>query len=334
MEQAGDHMIYNFSEIKEQNERMENELLEMKREYQAKEMPKEQVDRLKKRMEEAKMADRKRNTRTVVMKFAATAAGLFGAFVILSNTSATIAHAMEQIPVLGRLVEVVTFRDYEYESERNTADIEVPEIVVGDVVTLPDGEQQQTGQTDEQMQASQVQEELEHTTEEINAEIQQITDEIIAEFESNLEYEEGYQDVMVQSEVLTKTEDYFTLKLICYQGAGSGYEWHYYYTIDLHTGERLQLKDIFVEGADYITPISDNIKEQMQAQMDADDMVHYWLNDEIEELNFKSITDETSFYINEAGNVVIAFNEGDVAPMYMGCVEFEIPAEVLQNIRK
>lgn len=327
-------MIYNFSEIKEQNERMENELLAMKREYQAKEMPKEQVERLKKRMEEAKMADRKRNTRTVVMKFAATAAGLFGAFVILSNTSATIAHAMEQIPVLGRLVEVVTFRDYEYESERNMADIEVPEIVVEDVVTLPDGEQLQTGQTEEQMQASQVQEELERTTEEINAEIQQITDEIIAEFESNLEYEEGYQDVMVQSEVLTKTSDYFTLKLICYQGAGSGYEWHYYYTIDLHTGERLQLKDIFVEGADYITPISDNIKEQMQAQMDADDMVHYWLNDEIEEWNFKSITDETSFYINEAGNVVIAFNEGDVAPMYMGCVEFEIPAEVLQDIRK
>ena len=28
------------------------------------------------------------------------------------------------------------------------------------------------------------------------------------------------------------------------------------------------------------------------------------------------------------------FNEGDVAPMYMGTVEFEIPAEVLSAIRK
>lgn len=334
MEQAGDLMIYNFSEIKEQNERMEKELSAMKKEYQSHEMSEKQVERLKKRMEEAKMTERKKNTHSWAIKFGATAAGLFGAVVILSNTSATVAHAMEQIPVLGRLVEVVTFRDYQYESDRNNADIDVPEIVVGDVVTLPDGESLQPGQSEEQLQNSQVQEELAHTTEEINAEIQQITDEIIAEFESNLEYEEGYQDVMVQSEVLTQTEDYFTLKLICYQGAGSGYEWHYYYTIDLHTGERLQLKDVFAEGADYITPISENIKEQMQIQMDADDMVHYWLNDEIEELNFKSITDETSFYINEAGNVVIAFNEGDVAPMYMGCVEFEIPAEVLQDIRK
>ena len=89
-----------------------------------------------------------------------------------------------------------------------------------------------------------------------------------------------------------------------------------------------------MEGADYITPISENIKQQMQAQMDADENVYYWLNDEIEEWNFKAITDETSFYLNENGNVVIGFNEGDVAPMYMGTVEFEIPAEVLSSIRK
>ena len=124
------------------------------------------------------------------------------------------------------------------------------------------------------------------------------------------------------------------MKLLCYQGAGSGTQWNYYYTIDLTTGERLQLKDIFQEGADYITPISDSIKEQMQAQMDADETVYYWLHDEIEEWNFKAITDETSFYLNEKGNVVIGFDEGEVAPMYMGSVEFEIPAEAVKDIRQ
>ena len=68
--------------------------------------------------------------------------------------------------------------------------------------------------------------------------------------------------------------------------------------------------------------------------MAADEQVYYWLHDEIEAMNFKSITEETSFYLNEVGNVVIGFNEGDVAPMYMGAVEFEIPAEVLAGIRK
>ena len=42
---------------------------------------------------------------------------------------------------------------------------------------------------------------------------------------------------------------------------------------------------------------------------------------------FKGILDEN-------GNVVIGFNEGDVAPMYMGAVEFEIPGDVLNDIRK
>ena len=46
------------------------------------------------------------------------------------------------------------------------------------------------------------------------------------------------------------------------------------------------------------------------------------------------ITDETSFYMNENGNIVIGFNEGEAAPMYMGAVEFEIPTEVLVDIRK
>ena len=294
---------------------MEEELRVLKRNYQKPQMSKNQLDKLRKRMEEANMANRRENSKKKMIRFGAAA--IVGAFMILPNTSASIAHAMEQIPIIGQLVEVVTFRDYSYETDRNVADIEVPEIKL-----------------DEQVADSEVQEKLERSAEEINAEIQKITDKLIEEFEANLEYEEGYQDIVVKSEILATETDYFTLKLICYQGAGSGYQWNYYYTIDLNTGERLRLKDIFQEGADYITPISENIKAQMQAQMDADEQVYYWLNDEIEEWNFKAITDETSFYMNDKGNVVIGFDEGDVAPMYMGAVEFEIPAEVLQGIRK
>lgn len=310
-------MIYKFPEIVEQNGQVEKELQLLKKEYQKPQMSKEQLENLRAKMEEAKRMNRKQRNKAGMLKVAATAAAFAAAFLILPNTSATIAHAMEQIPIIGQFVEVVTFRDYEYEAERNMADIEVPELKV-----------------EGQVEDSGVKDKLERTTEEINAEIQKITDELITNFEANLEDEMNYQDVVVKSEILATTQDYFTLKLICYQGAGSGYQWNYYYTIDLNTGERLKLKDIFVEGADYITPISENIKEQMQEQMDADENVYYWLNDEIEEWNFKAITEETSFYLNEKGNVVIGFDEGDVAPMYMGTVEFEIPADVLSDIRK
>ena len=110
-------------------------------------------------------------------------------------------------------------------------------------------------------------------------------------------------------------------------------EWYYYYTIDLNTGERLELEDLFAEGADYVTPISENVILQMREKMAEDDMNMYWLDDEIEELNFKAIKEDQSFYLDADGNVVISFNEVDVAPMYMGVVEFTIPNEVISDIR-
>ena len=69
--------------------------------------------------------------------------------------------------------------------------------------------------------------------------------------------------------------------------------------------------------------------------MDEDENVYYWLEDkEVEEWNFDEIPEDVSFYVNENNELVICFNEGDVAPMYMGTVEFVISNEVLGEIRK
>ncbi len=309
-------MIYNFSEIKKQNDWLEDELLQLKKEHNQLRMTDTQLEILKKRMEETEMEMNKNRKKSGIIK-CTVAAALVAGFMALPNTSASVAYAMGHIPVIGPLVEAVTFRDYKYESDRNNADIRVPEIRLGD-----------------QAKNNDTQKKLENTTEEINTEIQKITDQLVKEFEDNLAHEEGYQNVVVNSEVLTATEDYFTLKLNCYQGAGSGYQFNYYYTIDLNTGKRLQLKDLFREDADYITAISKNIRKQMKKQMAEDENVIYWLDNEIREWNFKNITDKTSFYLNREGNLVISFNEGDVAPMYMGIVEFEIPQQVLEGIRK
>ena len=219
----------------------------------------------------------------------------------------------------------MTFRDYKYESERNNADIQVPEIVP----QIPTETANGTEQTDA------AQKKVQKTAEEINAEIKTITDQLIKEFKEFAEDQEGYQDVHVDSEVIATTEQYFTLKLNCYQASGSGAEWNYFYTIDLETGERLKLSGLFTEDSDYITAISENIKQQMKEQMAKDENLFYWVdNKDMPELNFEKITDETQFYLNNNGEVVICFNEGDVAPMYMGCREFVIPNDVLKAIRK
>ena len=310
-------MVCDFTQRKNSNEILEEKLDSLKREYLKPQMKAQDMRKLLEIMDRAKKRNQSSKYRSLLVKFASVAAAILAVVIILPNTSATVAHAMSELPIVGSLIEVVTFRDYRFESQRNNADIEVPKIVPTN-----------SGQDEK------VQETLEQSINEINADIQKITNEIIAEFETYLGDEQGYQDYVVKSEILTTTETYFCVKLMCYQGAGSGYQWNYYYTVDLKTGELLKLKDLFLEGADYLTPISDSIKKQMQQNMDADEDVHYWLHDEIEDLNFKTITEDTKFYVNKSGNIVIAFDEGDVAPMYMGALEFEIPNEVLTAIRK
>lgn len=323
----------------EKKEDSKKRMEEGRKEYLQIGMTKKQVDEMKKRIEDAKREKNSRRGSHAVRNIAVAAAAAAAAFVALPNLSADVAYAMGGIPVVGGLVKVVTFRDYQYESERNNADVETPELVA-DVDGLADanGQEDANGKANANGQANAdagKQEQLKQTTEEINAEIQQITDKLVAEFEANVKEEGGYQDLSVSHEVVATTDDYFTLKLICYQAAGSGAEWDYFYTVDLNTGERLALEDLFVEGADYITPISENIKQQMRDRMAEDENVIYWVDSEdMPEGNFEEISKDASFYLNENGEIVICFNEGDVAPMYMGTDEFVIPNDVVADIRK
>ena len=75
----------------------------------------------------------------------------------------------------------------------------------------------------------------------------------------------------------------------------------------------------------------------MRQQIKDDPDKSYWVDieddDPIKGLEFRTIKKDQQFYIDENGNIVIAFNEGDVAPMYMGCVQFTIPKQVTEGIR-
>lgn len=288
------------------------EIKKIKEEYMKVKMSKEQVEAMKEKIEQAKKDKRKERRRNIVKYTAGAVTAAMAAFVILPNTSQRVAFAMEQIPIVGDVVHTVTFRQYLYEDDRNYADVETEKIKTN-------GKNKK----------------LEKSSEKINEEIDAITKKQVAEFKEELKEKKGYQSMTIKTEVVTSNEEYFTLKLMCYQAAGSGSETDYYYTIDLKTGERLQLKDLFKTDSDYKKVISDNIKEQMRTQMKEDKNVQYWLDDaEAAMWEFDSIKDTTSFYINNKGKLVICFNQGKVAPMYMGSVEFDIPSTVTEPLLK
>lgn len=287
----------------------------LKEQYEKPVMSDKAVIEMKQRMEQGKEEKRFMSKKKPYKGLAIAAAAAL-AILILPNISSATAHAMGNIPVLGGFFKVITFRDYHYEDERNVADVVVPEISTEGRI---DSSSTGTGKK---------------TADEINAEIRDITNKWVEEFKSNMEGE-GYQDIKIDSEVIATTEDYFTLKLICFLGSGSGYEENHFYTINLNTGEKVELANLFKNGSDYKRIISENIKKQMKEQMAADEGILYWVDyKEVPEWNFNEITDDTSFYINKNGEITICFNEGDVAPMYMGTVEFTIPKDVVADIVK
>ncbi len=276
-----------------------------KREYdrivvpeKGKEKMEEAVMRAKEKKERIR---RKRRIRSV-----GSAAAVFAILLILPNTSRTAAAAMQQIPVLGNFFRVVTIREYQVDEERYQADVKVPEVVPEHM----DGMSEETAQ------------QTKETTDAINFDIRQATEELIEEFKSTMEeFEDGYGDIIVDSEVLTDDEKWFSLDLVLYQGAGSGYERHRHYTIDKTTGRRAELSDFF--GEDYVETISEEVRAQMRKRMAEDENVTYWIDyEDVPEWNFESIAEDQDFYVNKDGKVVICFNEYEVAPGYMGCVEF------------
>ena len=148
---------------------------ELKRQYAGSEMSGEQVEQMKKRIEEAKMEKRNESRKMhTVRNIVAAAAAVAAVFVVLPNTSGSVAYAMGNLPVVGKLVEAVTFRDYQYDNGGHAADIKTPGLTVKE----SDTEQM----TDTEVQ---VQENLKKTTAEINAEIEKITDQIVSEFEES-----------------------------------------------------------------------------------------------------------------------------------------------------
>ena len=257
--------------------------------------------------------------------------------IALPNTNIQIAHAMENIPLLGGFFRLVTVRQYNYSDENHDAEVELAQInygedagegaSVGEVAATPKG----TAAGSVEAAVANLSED---GVEAVNQDMEATVEELIRQFEDTLS-EEGYHGLHVSQEVVTDNERYYTVKLSVLETEASGYENNQFYTIDKQTGNVVTLEDLFVEGSDYISAISENIKTQMQEQMAADEGVIYFLdNDDMPEFNFQGITEQTNFYFNEKDELVIAFDEYEVAPGSMGAPEFVIPQEVTAAILK
>lgn len=243
------------------------------------------------------------------------AAAVIAVSILIPNVSPEAAYAMQKLPVLGAYFRLVTFRNYQYEDARHSADVKVSGILVDPAVT-----------------DAAIQSQAAKSAGEINQQIQSTTDQLITDFKASLQ-QDGYGDLTVSTDVVTDSERWYAIRLSAFVSQADGYQENRYYVIRKRDGEKVMLRDLFKDGADYQQVISAEIIRQMKEQMEQDDSKSYFINDpDIPDANFQEIKADQQFYINKDNHLVIVFQEGEVAPMYMGTQEFVIPAEDIKDI--
>ncbi len=261
-------------------------------------------DEAKRRLEEGirKAKEEKRNVirLRLIKRVGGTAAAAMVALTVLVNASPAVAQAMERVPVIGAIAKVVTFRTYEDSRENAGAQVNIPQI---------EGEGQQP---------------------EANQAIEEYANRLIQMYEEEIQAggENGNYGLDSTYDVVFENQKYVSIRIRSTLTMASGTEFVKVFNVDKATGQVVELKDLLCGDEAVMAGISENIKAQMEAQMAADENVTYFLNSDTPEWDFKGIDGDESYYFNENGQLVIVFEEYEVAPGYMGAVEFVIPESV------
>ena len=261
-------------------------------------------DEAKRRLEEGirKAKEEKRNVirLRLIKRVGGTAAAAMVALTVLVNASPAVAQAMERVPVIGTIAKVVTFRTYEDSRENAGAQVNIPQI---------EGEGQQP---------------------EANQAIEEYANRLIQMYEEEIQAggENGNYGLDSTYDVVFENQKYVSIRIRSTLTMASGTEFVKVLNVDKATGQVVELKDLLCGDEAVMAGISENIKAQMEAQMAADENVTYFLNSDTPEWDFKGIDGDESYYFNENGQLVIVFEEYEVAPGYMGAVEFVIPENV------
>lgn len=114
-----------------------------------------------------------------------------------------------------------------------------------------------------------------------------------------------------------------------YTGGANGMSRRDYYNIDINENKAFQLNDLFKENSDYKTIINNEIKNQIEEQVASGEKAYF----EGEE-GFITIKDAQNFYIDENGDLIIAFALYEIAPRCSGFPEFKIPNNSIAHILK
>ncbi len=283
-------------------------ILKAKAAEEQSEIPASVKDRIEKTLADLPEKKAKPASVRILPKAAAAAACfIFIVFFLFPNISVTYAHALEQLPVIGDLVRVVTIRNYFYADEYHELDVDVPQVDI------------------ENSEAFDL----------INKDIDGLTDALVQQFYADLAAigDDGHGSVYVDYQTVTDTERWFTLKIRVTEASGSSNTYFKYYHVNKQTGSIVRLGDLAADNRFY-ERIEQEIQKQMRTEMEQNSDLIYWTEDSVIGKDLRSVSPDHNFYWNKDGDLVIPFDKYEIAPGYMGTPEFTISKELLKDVMK
>lgn len=257
-----------------------------------------------------KKAIQQRKKRTINLNWLVGIGAAAILFVTGINTSPAFANAVSEVPLLGNLVKVVTFKEYKIEDESFKAHFEIPAVANMENKALENA-----------LNTKYIEEN------------KKLYNDFIAEMESIKKNGGGHAGVDSGYVVKTDNDRLLSIGRYVVNTVGSSSTTFKYDTIDKRNQVLITLPSLFKDDR-YINIISENIKAQMNKQMSQDPDKTYWVAGVPNGVNtyFETISKDQNFYINHDGKLVISFNKYEVAPGYMGIVEFVIPTDALSDV--
>lgn len=289
-------------------------LEEMKQEYENIPIPEELSIRIKKEIEASRKMQAEKNNMAHSRKIKktlhiaeATAAAVCIAFAAALNTSEAFAKETAEIPVLGSIAQVLTFRSYETEKDDIGISVQIPSI---------EG----------------IAEDTKITADKINQEIYDLCEEYAKEAVSRAEeyrkafldtggtlkeWEEHQVKITVDYEIKQQSDLYLSFVVRGTENWTTAYSESKYYNLSLKTGERVTLEDLL--GSNYAELVNESIRKQISERRMAGEQFFTEGKG-----GFTGISENVSFYINKDHHPVIVFDRYEIAPGSSGEPEFEI----------
>lgn len=237
--------------------------------------------------------------RGVRLRAAAAIPALLAALVLSLNCMPSTLSALKQVPVLGGAAAAVDFREWGLSWGGSGIRVEEPEL------SFP--------------------------SEEIDACIEACVEEF---WRYAAQKYSGYAGEDLASTVIREDDRSFTLCIQCTINAGSSFTCRRHFTVDKATGEIVSFESLFREGSGYSEAISAEIGRQIEERVERGDFYYgygIFTSPADLEMAFRSLQDP-DFYFDEEGRLVIAFQEGEIAPNNMGTPAFVIPAGVTEPL--